>query len=359
MSNNLTMADLLAKNDGKKLNVYRGQEIEGEVVAIQDTEIVVDLGTKSEGVLPRKDLALNQADLKVGDKIQVIVVLLENEYGQVILSTKRPTQNNKTNIDGSRWERFEDALKDGRALKGKGLEVNKGGLIIEVNSTRGFLPSSQVSLSQVANLEEMIGKEIEVTVIEVNSSQNRLIFSQKTNVTESAKENLNKLKLGDKIKGKVAAVLPFGVFISIILNENETVEGLVHISEISWEKVEDPSSLYKIGDQVEAQVVSVDSNTNRVNLSIKMLLDDPFKKIAETLKSNDVVKGQVTKITNSGILVLLESGVEGLIPTIKVEAKIEYQANQKLSVVIDSIDTQRRRITLVPFVTSTKDLIYK
>lgn len=349
----MSMADLMAKQDKKSIAVFRGQEIEGEVISINPQEVILDLGTKAEGVLQKKDLSSEQSEkLKVGDKLTTTVVYPENESGQVVLTLLRPSQ--KGGQQGAKWNRFFDAKEKGEALKGKALEVNKGGLIVEVGDVRGFLPSSQVALSQAANIEELVGKEVTVTVIEIDPNQNRLIFSQKTDITEEVKDKLSSLKSGQEVAGKVAAVLPFGVFVSL----TGGVEGLVHISEMSWEKVEDPGSLVKVGDEVKAKVISTDHSTGRVNLSIKQLSSDPFTEKTKDMKEKGVVKGKVTKASSMGVFVDLGEGVEGLIHSSKLE-DTAYEVGQEVSCLVDSIDTQKRRVNLVPFITSTSGLIYK
>jgi len=352
LANNLTMADLLAKSNFKPLS--RGEEAEGTVVAILKTDIILDLGSKSEGVLSKKDLTPSQAqNLEIGSKITATVVYPENESGQVVLGFIKPT-NYKGFPTNPKFTKFEQALRNNQVITGKGVEVNKGGLIVEVGGVRGFLPSSQVALSQASNLDGLIDKDIVLTVIEVDANQNRLIFSQKTTVSDETKDKLSKLKVGDKVNGKVAAVLQFGVFASL----EDGVEGLVHISEISWEKVEDPSTLYKVGDEIEAIVVSIDSGTGKVNLSIKQLSKDPFTQKAKDLQPDDVVKGTVTKVSSAGVFVELDNGLEGLLHTSKIEPT-DYPIGKTLTLLVDSVDSQKRRVNVVPFVTSTKDLIYK
>ncbi len=352
----MTMADLLAKND-KNLSVTRGQELTGEIVEITDNEVILDLGRKAEGVLPKRDLSEEQEKtLKVGDKLQVFVLIPENESGQVVLALKQLLPaNSKFQNSSPRWDKFQQALGSSKTFTAKGIEVNKGGLIVEAGEVRGFVPSSQVSLSQVDDLSALVGKEIQVTVIEVDPNQNRLIFSQKSSVSEEVKEKLTQLKVGDSVKGKVAAVLPFGIFVSL---ENG-VEGLVHISELAWEKVEDPTKLFKVGDEVNAQVISVDSNTNRVNLSIKQLQNDPFVETSKKYNADQVIKGKVSKISSNGVYISLEEGIEGILPANKQEQGVDYQVGQEITVTVDSVYTQKRRITLSPFITSTADLIYK
>lgn len=347
------MADLLAKQEKTSFNITRGQELTGEVITITPQEIILDLGTKAEGVLPKRDLGEELKNLKVGDKLQVFVVIPENESGQVVLAARRVSDQGGP--QGAKWDKFFIAQKEGKSLLGKGIEINRGGLIVEVGGIRGFLPSSQVSLSQAENLEELIGKDVNVTIIEADPSQNRLIFSQKTKVTDEIKENLNKLSIGDKVKGKVAAVLPFGIFVTL----DNGVEGLVHVSEIAWEKVDDPAKYFKLGMEVEALVISIDPNTNRVNLSVKQLQDDPFLEISKKYSADDVVKGTVSKVTSNGVGVSLEGGAEGLIPTSKIEQGTEYQVGQEIQCLVDSVDITKRRIYLAPLLTSTKGLIYK
>ncbi len=354
----LSMADLLAKQEKKSeskqnLRLVRNQETEGEIVSITDDEIILELGTKSEGVLSKKDLSPEQAaNLKVGDKIEVFVLAPENEYGQVALTMHRAIIGK--GVNAAKWQRFQDA-KD-KIFTGRALEVNKGGLVVEVGGLRGFLPSSQVALSQASDLDKMIGQELQLAVIEVDPNQNRLIFSQKQKVSEETKKQLGKLKIGDKVKGTAASILPFGVFIA--LEGFEGVDGLIHVSELSWEKVEDPGKDFKVGQELESQIISIDSENGRVNLSLKVLQEDPFKKLSEKYQSDDVVKGEVSKVTDQGVFITLEDGIEGVIPASSIEGT-EYEAGEDVTVLIDSVDTQRRKITLAPFITSTKGLIYK
>jgi small subunit ribosomal protein S1 len=348
------MADLLAKQEVSFNRLSRGQQVEGAVVAILPEEIILDLGSKAEGILQKREFTPEQnANLKVGDKLLTFVMQPENEAGQVVLGLQKLVS--KGDKSSARWGKFEQAQKANQVLKGRGTEVNKGGLIVEIDGIRGFLPSSQVALSQAANLEELIGKDIQVTVIEVDPSQNRLIFSQKTNLSSDTKAKLSKLSVGMEVEGTVAAVLPFGIFVSL-----ETgVEGLVHVSEISWEKTEDPNILFKVGDKVKAKVLSVDQTTGRANLSIKQLTPDPFSELAEKFQPDDIVKAKVTKVSPQGVSLELTDGIEGFIPQAKLDADQTYEVDKELSVMVDSVDKHRRRINLVPFVTSTKDLIYK
>lgn len=347
------MADLLAKQDQTNLKLERGQEVEGQVVQIENSEIILDLGGKSEGVLSKKDLPEEQqAKLKIGDTLKAYVVRTENESGLVVLETYRTSSNKKGS--NPRLEKFIAAQKSGQVLKGKGMEVNRGGLVVEVDRTRGFLPASLIALSQMANMEDLVDKDIQVKVVEVDASQNRLILSQQVSVSGDLKAKISGLKNGDKVSGVVEAVLSFGILVKL----EDGVFGLVHVSELSWERQEDPSALFKVGDKVDAVITSVDVEGGRINLSIKQLASDPFKEVAEKYQSDDIVKGTVTKVTGQGIFLDVE-GVEGFIPSGKIEADQTYEIGKSLSCLVDSVDTQKRRINLAPFITSTKDLIYK
>lgn len=352
----MSMADLLAKQESerssstnKSLNLSRGQEVEGLVIAIQDFEVILDLGSKSEGILTKKDLSPEQlANLKIGDKLQVFVIRTENESGQVIVGLHRISGKAAAS---PRWAKFEQLKQSGNTTSGKVLEVNKGGLIIEVNGIRGFLPSSQISISDAGNIENLIGKDVELTVIEVDANQNRLIFAQKPSISAEAKKKLEELKEGETVKGKIKSVLSFGLVINIL----EGLDGLVHISESSWEKIEDLNTLFAEGQEIEAKVLSIDKTLGKVNLSLKALSDDPFVEKAKELEIDDIIKVTVEKTTPQGIIVTLPNGLEATLNA----GEGEYANGESVTVTIDSVDPQKRKIVVSPFITSTKDLIYK
>ncbi len=349
------MADLMANQDQKNLKLERGQEVQGEIIHVGDSEIILDLGNKAEGVLSIKEFpSEKQAELKAGDKVTSYVVRTENESGQVVLELYK-SSNARGKGSNVRLDKFIAAQKNNQVLKGKGTEVNRGGLVVEIDRVRGFLPSSLVSLANAANLEDLIDKDIQVTVVEVDPGQNRLILAQKVNVSDETKAKLSKIKTGEKVEGAVSGVLSFGVIVGL----PDKVDGLIHVSELSWEKVEDPSTIYKVGDKIEAQVVSVDLNNGRVNLSVKQLAADPFKDKAKDFEPDDVVKATVSRVTGQGIMLELAGGIEGFIPSSKLEADETYEIGKSMSCLVDSVDVQKRRINLAPFITSTKDLIYK
>lgn len=363
------MEKLLASSPQKKLKIIRGEKVEGEVLSKTQRELILEIGSKSEGVLPLRDLPQDQQEsIKIGDKLSAFVVLPENESGQVSLAFKQQSGGSQK-YKGVNWSKFQNALDKKGKLQGKVLEINKGGLIVEAEGspreagTRGFLPNSQVGFDLLSNLkqglETLVGQTINVGVTEVNAENNRLIFSQRGQVSDHVLEKLRAFKGSQKVKGKVVAILPFGLVIDL-----DGVEGLVFISDVSWEKIENLESAYKdakgikVGQEVEAQVLGIDEDLGRVNLSIKHLTEDPFAKIAQNLKGDEVVKGELVEVTDAGIVVNLE-GLTGFLPASKMDPNAKYDVGESMSFLVDSVDLNRRRINLAPFVTTTAGLIYK
>lgn len=361
------MEKLLASQDKKLTSLSRNQQVEGDVVAILDKEIVLDIGAKSEGVLPKRDLEESQLkNLKIGDKIKTYVSLVENEHGQTVLSAfsqaKQPGPSFKGK--GINWQKFLQAKNQKSKFSGKVLEINKGGLMVDVDSSRGFLPNSQVGFEllskaskgmedQPAGLAGLVGQTINVEVLEIDQNNNKLIFSQRGGVSEEVRNKLSEFKKDEKVKGKIVAILPFGLVVDI-----NGAEGLVFISDVSWEKVEDLSKLYKAGDEIEVLITGLDEDLGRLNLSIKHLIEDPFSKLAEKYPADEVVKGEVLAVFEAGVSIKLD-GVEGFLPASKMDPDTAYELGKVLSFLVDSVDTNRRRVNLAPFVTSTAGLIYK
>ncbi len=345
-----TMEELLASQSQRLITLHRGQEVEGEVVAISPSEIILDLGTKSEGIMSTHDIPKNQLDnLKLGDKLKAFVNMSENESHQVVLALNPPAARVGTR---------DIRLPQNKALRGRVIEVNRGGLMVEVMGVRGFLPNSQVGFELLSKskggLESLIGQDISVTVIEIDPASNRLIFSQRVKVQEALAELLKGFKNGQKVKGEIVAILPFGLVVSV-----GGVEGLVFISDVSWERLEDLSGLFKIGQEIEAYVLGVDESLGRLNLSIKHLMEDPFILASQKFSPDLAVKGEAVEVSDAGVSFKLEDSIEGFLPSSKMDPAIKYEAGKTFTLLVDSIDTRRRRINLVPFVTSTAGLIYK
>ncbi len=354
---NVTMADLMASLDKKPLVVQRGDKAQGVVVLLTPQDVVIDLGTKTEGVLSKRELSDEESDkIKIGDKITVFVGNFDRESGQLQVSLDSHVQSSPR-MGGSReinLGRFETALRNKSMVKGRAVEVNKGGVVIEVDKVRGFLPSSQINFSKISNASELVGKDLELRVIEVDPAATRVIFSQKGTISEETKKKLTEYKEGAEVTTKVSAVLPFGLFVDL-----GGVEGFVHISDVAWERVETLDGLYNPGDEIKAKVLTVDLEAGRVNLSLKAFLKDPFQDYLDNHQADDVVTGTVAKVEDSALTVELSEGVEGTLPSDKFEAGASYKVGQKLQLLIDSLDSRRRKISLAPLLTSTETLIYR
>lgn len=353
----VTMEELLASQSKKIAPITHGQQVEGEVVSASDQEVILDIGSKAEGVLSKRELSENQLDIKIGDKIKAFVYLPENENGQVVLSLSFKSRISSKSAAGN-WYRFTQALNQKIKLKGAVIEVNKGGLVVEVDSVRGFLPNSQVGFELLSKsgqgMENLIGQDLTVNVIEVDQSNNKLIFSQRGQISQQVKDNLKTFKTGEKVKGKIVAILPFGLVVDV-----SGVEGLVFISDVAWEKVEDLQNLYKAGQEIEVLVIGVDEELGRLNLSIKRLIEDPFEKIFDKFAPDEVVKAEIKEATEAGVLFKLESDIEGFLPAAKMDADTDYTPGKTITMLVDGVDKVRRRVNLVPFVTTTSGLIYK
>lgn len=371
------MEELLASQTKKLITLSRGQQVEGEVVSQTPKEIILDLGTKSEGVIQARDLSDEQrSSLKIGDKLKAFVVALENESGQVVLSLQKSLDNawdRRAHLPAGRhglrggssrggkfsdWNRFIQAQNQKIKLQAAVLEVNKGGLIVEADGVRGFLPNSQVGFELIskagAGMENLIGQTLSLTVIEVDPTNNKLIFTQRGQVSDELKNKLKEFKNGQKSTGKIVAVLPFGLVVDIA-----GVEGLVFISDVAWEKVEDLSKMFKAGAEIDVVVIGIDEELGRLNLSIKRTTADPFAKLVDKYPADEAVKAEVISVSDAGVMFKLADGAEGLLPAAKMESGLSYEAGKSMTVLIDSVDAKRRKINLAPFITSTEGLIYK
>ncbi|MCL4389792.1 MAG: S1 RNA-binding domain-containing protein [Patescibacteria group bacterium] len=353
----------LLKQEGYSLRGYkRGDVVEGRVSSISGKEVLIDFGGKMEGVVGEKEWEVVKefvSRLSVGDKIKAVVISAENDKGQMIVSIKKAGSK-------FRWEKAKELLESGEAINVKGVEVNKGGLIVEFEGIRGFVPGSQLASEHQGEIAHMINRVFAAKVIEVDEDQNRLIFSEKavTGAADLAKklEELKaKVKIGGKYSGKVAAIVSYGIFVSLELPKGEA-DGLVHISEISWSKVEDLNSLFKIGDKVEVVVIGISDTDAKLNLSIKQLLPDPWQDLAKKYTADQQVRGKVTKISSYGIFIQLDpsadGGIEGLIHISKVPPEASYEVGDKVTCTVESVDAAAHRISLLPVLTA-KPIGYK
>jgi ribosomal protein S1 len=361
----LTIEELLNSTGYKIPSLRRGQEVSGKILSISNDEILMDISAKAEGIIFGRELSAVRditSKYSVGDTIEASVVYPENDAGQVVLSLRKQSGER-------RWNELEEKQKSQEFIEVFAIEANKGGIICEWMGVRGFLPASQLTQTP-SNFSDLIGKSIKTKVIEVDRSTARLILSQKEldkKDVDEINKLLSKVIIGDKYSGVVTAVLPFGIFVEIPVGKEDRegsegkdgkVEGLVHISEISWEKVEEPGKLFKVGEEVEVMIIAKDSVTGRLNLSIKQLTKDPFTEASEKFSKDQEVSGEVAKIISIGAIVNLEAGIEGVVPASKIPQSEDWQQGKKVKLIVDSIDMKSRRITLVPL-SIVKPVLYR
>lgn len=338
-----TMTELLAWTGYAIRGVKRGDLVEGVITSISHREILIDLGVKTEGIVSDRDFSLIADLLKtlnVGDKVLAYVVNPEDEGGRLILSLR------KAGLD-YKWKAIDDAKVAGELITVRGLEVNRGGLLVDCQGLRGFIPASQLDVSYANRPQELAGQNIQVKILEAEQKNNRLIFSQKLALTKEAeakiRQKLAEIKIGSTCEGVVSNITPFGLFVNF-----DGLEGLVHISEIAWEKINDIKDYFKIGDKVKVLVLEIDSKTGRLNLSIKKLLTDPYDKLSKLYDQEKLVKGKVVKLTNFGIFVRMDEGIEGLIHVSKIPPGQNFQIGEEVECLIEAIDAQKRKISLSP-----------
>lgn len=369
------MADLMAQNKTSLRSLYRGEEVEGKVLLVGENDLVLDLGTKVEGVLGKRDLDEEVlVSLKVGDTLKAFVAVPENESGQAILTLhKQLTQlGRQSSAQTQKWQKVITAYQRGTQISGRIVEMNKGGLVVEVDHLRAFLPSSQLNLAVLHNISDhnqLTDQEIHVSVLEIDPGNNRLIVTTRKKLSGEQKAALSQVKEGETVKATVAAVLPFGLFV-----EFGGVEGMIFPQELSWspsakivedeqgasvKKEEDLNKQFVVGQELEAKVLSIDEPLGRANLSLRQLQQDPFSEIAQKYQADDVVSGVVTEVNQNGVVVQLKDNVAGFLPAAGVESGVSYQVGQTANFLVDNVDQHKRRINLAPFITSTVGLIYK
>lgn len=346
----ITMEDLLS-NSGYTLTVpKKGETITGLVTMVNRKMVLVDVGAKTEGVVADKEYEIAKEfieTIKIGDEIDVYVASDENERGQILLSLRRAMM-------GKLWDMLEDYLKNETEVQVKSVELNRGGMIVKWQGLRGFIPSSQFGSAFAGNLQGLVGKAIAVKPIEVDREKNRLIFSEK-HVSEAAvmaerETALKAVKVGDVLEGKVTGVLNFGAFVAIHVG-SVTVEGLVHISEISWEKVDDIHKYLKVGDSASVKVMGVEEGTGKLNLSIKQLKNDPWASAGDKYPAGTTVKGKVSRSAPFGTFVNFEPGVDGLIHVSRMGSFPELKMGEEIEVLVENVDPANRRMSLGPVLT--------
>ena len=351
------MARLLDEQEAQFRSIKRGDVVEGQIVRIDQDEILVDIGLKSEGVLTTKELPAagygSLSELHVGDDVLVYVMQPETPEGHAIVSIKRARLERQ-------WRIAQEQFERGELLEAEVIDYNKGGLIVNLEGIRGFVPISQIqhlrredtadNAETQAKLQGMVGRRLQLKIIEINRNRNRLILSERLAVQEwrakRREELLNELTVGEVRKGIVSNLSNFGAFVDL-----GGADGLVHISQLAWSRVNHPSEVLKVGQEVEVQVLSVDKEKKKIALSIKRAEVDPWTTVGSRYAVGQLVNGTITKIAPFGAFARIEDGIEGLIhlsemPVGTTEPKAVLKEGQDITVRILRIDADRRRLGL-------------
>ena len=325
-----------------------GDVVTGHVLRIDKDEILVDIGYKSEGVIPLKELSIRHdvdpnEEVKIGEEIDALVLQKEDKDGRLILSKKR-AQYEKS------WGRIDQLRQSGESVIGTVIEVVKGGLIVDIG-LRGFLPASLVDIRRVGDLHPFVGSQLECKVIELDRNRNNVVLSRRAFLeetqAESRKELLASLKKGEIRRGQISSIVKFGAFVDL-----GGIDGLVHVSELSWKHVEEPGEVVTVGQEVDVEVLDVDLDRERISLSLKSTQEDPWEAFARRNAPGDVLDGKITKLVSFGVFVEVGDGLEGLVHISElsykhVEAPAEVVAvGDAVKVKVLDIDPKRRRISL-------------
>jgi small subunit ribosomal protein S1 len=347
---------LLLEIDGRIVPNYdatihpftEGDVVTGHVVRIDNDEVLVDIGYKSEGVIPSGELSIRKSvdpadEVQLGEEVDALVLTKEDQDGRLILSKKRARFEKA-------WRRIEAAAESGEPVEGAVIEVVKGGLIIDLG-VRGFLPASLVDIRRVPNLDEYMGTMIECKVIELNRSRNNVVLSRRAVLEEQRKEDreriLDRLQPAQVVEGTISNIVDFGAFVDL-----DGIDGLIHISELSWSHVNHPSEILSIGDTVSVKVLDIDRQRQRISLGLKQTQEDPWQRVVDTYNIGDELEGTVTKVVTFGAFVEILDGVEGLVHISElaqhhVENPREIiQPGDPVRVKILEIDSERRRLSL-------------
>jgi small subunit ribosomal protein S1 len=325
-----------------------GDVVTGKVVRIDADEVLVDIGYKSEGVIPAHELSIRKSvdpadEVELAEEVDALVLTKEDQDGRLILSKKRARFEKA-------WRRIEAAAESGEPVEGQVIEVVKGGLIIDLG-VRGFLPASLVDIRRVPHLDDYLGQKIECKVIELNRSRNNVVLSRRAVLEEERKEVrqqiLDRLQPGLVVEGQISNIVDFGAFVDL-----DGIDGLIHISELSWSHVNHPSEILSIGDTVKVKVLDIDRDRQRISLGLKQTQEDPWQRVVDTYNVGDELEGKVTKVVTFGAFVEILDGVEGLVhisdlaPHHIENPREIVEQGDKVKVRILEIDSERRRLSL-------------
>jgi small subunit ribosomal protein S1 len=342
-----TMDDLVTSAGPNLIPFRQGDVIEVSVTQASKSKIMVDVGGLALGFIPEREFSYEANDVHAGDKILAYVLSVENDEGYVVLSMKRAEKEQT-------WRMLEEKSDSGDFISVRITQANKGGLLVRFGDIEGFIPVSQLSSQTLgripdrdkltSRLNEMVGQNLKVKAITTDKAANRLIFSEKAVTNVEAESKIKALKPGDKVEGKITGVVDFGIFVDI-----GGIEGLVHISEVAWERIDDLKSRFAVGDTLELQIIDIDGN--RVSLSRKRLLPDPWAESVKSYTVGQVVTGEVTRVTPFGAFVKFDPVLDGLVRVSEIVEEGDSPASvmevgKSYPFKILSIDTAARQIGL-------------
>jgi small subunit ribosomal protein S1 len=346
-SSTITMDELLASSDIEQLKT--GDVVEGVVSSVRKHEIWIDLGANGVGVVMRREIGHGQT-LEEGQTVVTSVVDPELDEGHALLSMRRAAKDRG-------WDELQKTFENQEIIEIQAYDANRGGLLVELEGIRGFLPVSQLAAGHyprvsgadkdeiLQKLNQLTAKKLRVRILDISRKDNKLIFSEKEAVKDDMQTRFAELKVGDVVKGVVTGVIDFGAFVNV-----DGIEGLIHISEISWERVEDPRDYIKNGDNIEAKIIAIDKD--RLSLSLKQMQEDPWLHEVKAFKKGEQVEGKVTRITPFGAFVQLSPSVEALVHVSEmsddegVDPEKIFQLNEKKKFKVIDIDTEGRKIAL-------------
>ncbi len=344
----ITMDDLLAGAGDNIKQLVAGEVVHGNVLSVKKHEILIDLGPLGVGLVPRREVGFSKK-YETGDEVSASIVDTELDNGYSLLSLRKAAKDRG-------WDEVAAKLEAGEIITITPYDANRGGLLVEYEGVRGFLPVSQLSAEHyprvgssdkdeiLQRLNALVNKELRARILDADRKANKLIFSEKEAVKEGLAERFEKMAIGDTVKGVVTGVVDFGVFVNV-----EGIEGLIHISEISWERVNNPSDYVKVGQTVDAKIIAIDKE--RLSLSMKQLTKDPWLDEVEQFKSGDTVEGTVTRITPFGAFVQLSPSVEALVHVSELggdgtDPEKVFTLNERKEFVVLEIDKDNRKISL-------------
>lgn len=344
----LTMDDLLAQADENVKQITAGEVISGKVLTLKKHEVLIDLGAQGVGFVPRREVGFSR-NLAVGDEVTASVVDTELDNGYSLLSLRKAAKDRG-------WDEVTAKQEASEVITITPYDANRGGLLVEYEGIRGFLPVSQLSAEHyprvgssdkdeiLQRLNALVNKELKVRILDADRKANKLIFSEKEAIKDGLVERFESLKIGDSVSGVVTGVVDFGVFVNV-----DGIEGLVHISEISWERVNNPNDYVKTGQNIEAKIIAIDKD--RLSLSIKQLTEDPWLDEVKQFKAGSEVEGTVTRITPFGAFVQISPAVEALVHVSELgdddtDPEKVFTLNEQKTFKVLDIDKENRKISL-------------